>query len=140
MGDVSTSDFDKVAELIQIGELAARKLIEDLKSYSVSVDEYKDFLSKHRREDREAVRVDFVKVEEPERVAPQAIKERIKTKPGIILDTDVLQGDLTRIYTIGDFEQVDFKLIEEEGKKGLLIDTKEKPWGPNYVRFGLNLI
>ena len=140
LGVISTSDFEKSQEIIQIGEHTARKALEDLKKFSVSPDEYGRFLARHSQQYVKPAKIDFVKIEPPVRVAPQAIKERIRTQPGTTLDTKKLQRDLTRIYAIGDFEQVDFKITTEGSKKGLLIDTKEKPWGPNYVRFGLNLI
>lgn len=135
----STSDFSKSSEIIRLGEEVASELAEEIKSYSVTTDEYKIFLARHRQHDIKSVKVDFVKVKSSGRVTAQAIKKRIKTKAGGTLDRDVIQGDLTRIYAIGDFEQVDFGIIEEDEKKGLLINAKEKAWGPDYVRFGLNI-
>jgi NTE family protein len=55
------------------------------------------------------------------------------------LQTARLEDDLTRVYSIGDFETVDFKIAKKDGKEGLVIDTKKKDWGPNYLRFGLNV-
>ena len=40
---------------------------------------------------------------------------------------------------MGDFEVVDFRIKEEQGKLGAVVTVKEKPWGPDYLRFGLNL-
>ncbi|MFC1624531.1 patatin-like phospholipase family protein, partial [Candidatus Omnitrophota bacterium] len=68
LGDISSSNFEKAEEIIQIGERTALGLTEDLKKYSVSMDEYKYFLARHGREDTESVKIDFVKVKEPARV------------------------------------------------------------------------
>ncbi len=140
LGDITTADFSKVAEAIPLGVEKARGFIDDLKRYSISEDRYKDFLASQRKDDSEPTKIDFVKIKKPLRVSSQAIKERIKTKPGANLSTEELKSDMRSIYSIGDFEQVDYDLIEEDNKKGLLIDTKEKSWGPNYMKLGLNLI
>ena len=140
LGHITTADFSKVAETISLGEEKARDFIEDLKRYSISKDAYRDYLLTQRQDILEPAKIDFVEIKKPARVAPQAIKERIKTKLGAALSIEALKSDMRSVYSIGDFEQVDYDLIEENGKKGLLVDTKEKSWSPNYLRFGLNLI
>jgi NTE family protein len=46
---------------------------------------------------------------------------------------------LRRIYGRGDFESVDYRIVEEPGKRVMLITPREKSWGPDYLRFGLGL-
>ncbi len=46
---------------------------------------------------------------------------------------------LSSLYALDRFESIDYNLIEENGRAGLELDLKRKSWGPNYVRFGLNL-
>lgn len=139
LGDISTTDFSRSEEAIHIGELETRKSLKDLQRYAAPDEEYQLFIARQRKADVKPVRIDFVKVNETKRVAKQAIEQRIKTKPGEQLDLEVLKADLTRVYAIGDFQQVDFNVIKEDSKKGLVIDTKEKSWGPGYARFGLNI-
>ena len=59
------------------------------------------------------------------------------TKPGQSLDPQMLDADLRRLYGTGDFEHVNYRIIEEPGKRVLAVDAVEKSWGPNYLRFGL---
>ncbi len=35
------------------------------------------------------------------------------------------------------FESVRYELVEENGKTGVVIQAKEKPWGPGYLQGGL---
>ena len=140
--EISSADFHRVKEIIELGEKAAEDFTSQLRQYSVSTEEYQRFLLK-QREDFDFVapiKIDFVEVNEPERVSIRAVKAKIKIKPGQTVDLEAIEKDLTRIYAIGDFEKVDFRIIKEENKKGLLIDTKAKSWGPNYLHFGLNII
>ncbi len=46
---------------------------------------------------------------------------------------------MRRLYGTGDFEHVNYRIIEEPGKRVLAVDAVEKSWGPNYLRFGLGL-
>lgn len=59
--------------------------------------------------------------------------------PGRVLDTKTLGQDLKRIYALGIFEIVSYSIVEEGGRKILRITATPKPWGPNYLKFGLQL-
>ena len=47
--------------------------------------------------------------------------------------------DLRRIFGRGDFESIDYRIVEEPGRRVMVIQPQEKSWGPNYLRFGLGL-
>jgi NTE family protein len=40
------------------------------------------------------------------------------------------------LYGLGDFERVDVRAQIEGGQRVVVVDVDEKPWGPNYLRFG----
>ncbi len=46
---------------------------------------------------------------------------------------------MRRIYGTGDFEHVNYRFLEEPGRRVLAVDAVEKSWGPDYLRFGLGL-
>jgi NTE family protein len=47
---------------------------------------------------------------------------------------------MRRLYGTGDFEHVNYRFLEEPGRRVLAVDAVEKSWGPDYLRFGLGLI
>jgi NTE family protein len=55
------------------------------------------------------------------------------------LDLRALFEDLRRLYGLGEFEQVDFSFEERADTQGVVIHMREKPWGPNYLQFGLQI-
>jgi NTE family protein len=55
------------------------------------------------------------------------------------IDLRALFEDLRRIYGLGEFEQVDFGFEERGEERGVVIRMREKPWGPNYLHFGLEI-
>ncbi len=142
LSSVRFSDFSKVVTAIEQGETAARKQIEALRALSVSEEEYTAFVKRHRlgiRESLADVTVDAIDVVGVSRVNPKMITHRIKTKPGQSLDADKLLNDLKRIYELGEFQTIKFRHLRKDGSNRLVIDAREKSWGPNYLRFGMGL-
>jgi NTE family protein len=136
--DIKPDSFTRTPEAVDIGEAAARAVIDKIKRYSVTESEYQAFLAQQRARPMRERTVEFIDVTPPARVTEERVRGQLKTRVGEPLDTVRLQDDLTRVYALGDFETVDFKLVQKDGKDGLQIDTKEKKWGPNYLRLGLN--
>jgi len=67
-------------------------------------------------------------------------ERRVKQLTGEVpLDLRALFEDLRRIYGLGEFEQVDFGFEERGEERGVVIRIREKPWGPNYLHFGLEV-
>ena len=46
---------------------------------------------------------------------------------------------MRRIYGLGNFEHVNYRFLEEPGKRVLVVDAVEKSWGLDTLRFGLGL-
>lgn len=137
--DIKSDSFTRTPEAVAIGENAARQIIEKIKKYSVSDEEYQKFLKRQRSHEIQKITIDFIDIKPPARVSEKRVRGQMKTKIGQPLDINRLQDDLTRIYALGDFETVNFKIVKKNNQKGLEINTQEKKWGPNYLRFGLNI-
>ncbi len=139
LGDISSASFDRVFEAMAIGERTAREMVAQIRKYSVSEEEYQVFLKRHRTYQAAPLVVDFVRVEGCVNVNPERVKARLDIQPGAKISPDDLQTSLTRVYAMGDFEVANFRISEEQGQRGIVVTVKEKPWGPDYLRFGLNL-
>jgi NTE family protein len=83
--------------------------------------------------------INEIRVEGLKRVNPDVIEENMETQAGKPLDVKTMDADMRRIYGRGDFERVGYRIIEEPGKRILVVDAVEKSWGPDYLRFGLGL-
>ena len=67
----------------------------------------------------------------------EEIPSAMKKKGSDEMDLQQLQNTLTTIYGRGDFELMDYSLVEKDGKPTILVEGVEKPWGPDYLKFGL---
>ncbi len=140
LGDFTASQFARAAELIPKGEEAARTKRDALAKLSIGEMEFADYLARHRRANPADVRIDAVEVSGQERVSEKVIRGRIRSAPGDTFDPKTMQLDLMRIYGVGEFEQVLFRLDQETGESGTLnYVVTEDPRGPLYLNVGLNL-
>ena len=130
-------NFAKFPDAVEKGAEAARKSSETLRKLSVSEAEYAAFLVRQRVK-REEPRVDAVRIESVSGVDPRTLAHRVKSKPGTI-DWRTLERDLARLYEIGDYESVDFRIASEEGKQVLVFSGRPRRPAPSRMRFGLKL-
>jgi NTE family protein len=140
LGKYSASDFDNLLKTVPVGEAAARKVSEQLAALSLPPDQYAALRQKQLVVAPPDTRpVDEIRFANLARVNPNTVRNIMETKPGQPIDQQVLDRDLRRIYGTGDFEHVNYSLLEEPGRRVLNVDAVEKSWGPDYLRFGLGL-
>jgi NTE family protein len=138
--EFSAADFPRGIEMVARGEAAARAAAAELAAFGVPAEAYDAFLRRQRRSLLIGLPINSVQVASPERVDSRLILRQVQTQPHSTLDFGTLRGDLERIYGLGDFELVNFSVVPYEDGHALLIDAKAKPWGPNFVRVGINLV
>ena len=139
LGNHATTDFQEIGEIIPLGEKAARDSIAELKKYSVSEEEYQQYLARQRMHPSDPIFIKAIEISPTKFVSKERIEARITLKPGDELDLQTLSRDLTDIQSIGEFQSTGFSLAGEGNDRTLLINAREKSWGPDYLRFGFNL-
>lgn len=140
LGDFSTGDFDHLEQIAPLGEDAARKVADRLAQLSLPAGEYAALRERQTIAVVPDLRpVDEVRFVNLKRVNPKAAQASLDTRPGAPIDQDTLDSDMRRLYGTGDFEHVNYRFLEEPGKRILAVDAVEKTWGPDYLRFGLGL-
>jgi NTE family protein len=83
--------------------------------------------------------IDRVEVAETRFVSPDAIRSGIRQREGEPLDAQALAHDLVREFSQGDLSSLDYSVMRERDRTILRVTPVEKPWGPDYLRFGFNL-
>lgn len=139
LGTITSGDFKRGKEAADKGEQAARLKEKELRHYSVTDEEYAVFAAGHHIKEVATITVGSVKVEGLSRVSPEAVASKLEITPGSRLDAEKLQEDVGLIYGMGDFERVDLHIEPDGDKHDVILRPKEKSWGPNYLRAGINL-
>ena len=140
LGDFSAGDFDHLPKTLPIGEAAVRKAAPRLARYSLTPEAYAALRTQQTTvpapDSRPVDEVRFVRLD---RVNPAMAKKEMETRPGEPLDPDRVDRDMRRLYGTEEFEHVNFRVLQEPGRRILAVDALEKEWGPNYLRLGLGL-
>jgi NTE family protein len=140
LGDITAMDFAKQLDAAAIGRAAALGQADKLRTLSVSPEEYAAWRAKIRASPppRPPV-IDQVVVAETRYVNPEELRGNVSQKEGDTLDSRRLADDLLLIYSRGDLQTLDYSVLTEREKTILKLVPVEKSWGPDYLRFGLNL-
>ena len=140
MGDITATAFTRQLEAAQRGRVAALEAAEQLRRLSVPQREYAAWRDTVRRSAAQAPPViDKVEIAATRFINPDTLRRGVRQKEGEALDAGALATDLVTEYSQGDLHSLDYSVVRERDKTILRITPVEKPWGPDYLRFGLGL-
>lgn len=140
MGDIGTSDFQRVADAIVLGRLAAEDQIEELRRFSLQEDEYLAWRESVTSAEAKPVHLADVQIKGLQQVNPEYVQAHLQNlKPGADVDSRQIKEDTDRLYALGDFERIEHQLTGPPEARVMEIAPIEKSWGPNFLRFDLGL-
>jgi NTE family protein len=139
LGRATSADFGRVLSSVRAGEAAARARAGSLQKLTLSPDDYLMYLATRNPRDNSLPTIDFVRADARSMEYDPLVKATMSNLVGKALDADRVRNQLSSLYALDRFESIDYNLIEENGRSGLELDLRRKSWGPNYIRFGLNL-
>ncbi|MGE5090144.1 MAG: patatin-like phospholipase family protein [Candidatus Levyibacteriota bacterium] len=140
LGEFSAADFDDLPKAVPIGEAAARQVQARLEALSLPPEQYAALRARQGLEPPPDDRpIDEIRFAPMARVNPEVLRHEMQTKVGEPARQDVLDHDMLLLQGSGDFEHVNYHLLDDAGRRVLDIDAVEKSWGPDYLRFGLGL-
>jgi NTE family protein len=139
LGKLSAADFDRCEEAIAIGRAAAELAVPRLRALSATPEEWSAFESVHRKRAFDPALVAFLEVDAKHTQTAGYVKQTLTPDIGKPLDPDKLDQQLGIIYGSGNYQQVDYHVVEKGDQTGLLIVPVDKPWGPIFGRFGFQL-
>ncbi len=138
LGALTAIDFNEGRQFIDRGEAAARAAGPQLAAFALSEPDYRAYLAARAKlADSPPPVIEFVRVEGTEYANPQALTRQLAVPLGEPLDTPRLDVGIARLYGTGEYERVDYHLVGDGKRDGLVVDVSEKKMGPNYLRFGL---
>jgi NTE family protein len=139
LGDISASDFNRAEDAIRVGEQATRAMAASLGRYSIAPQQYAALRATQVAERKALGTVDEIRFEGLERTNPAVLSALVESKPGEPLSEERVGADLRRVYGRGDFESISYRILGDTGPRAMIIEPREKSWGPDYLRFGLGL-
>jgi len=140
VGSMETTEFDKMPTAYRKGYDIAMANQSVLASLSLSSASYQRYVEAKQARRRALIYGDDVQVDEivlnnRSHYSDQLLKNRLHLKTGQPLSTEQIEATVENLYALDRFELVTYEYREFEGKNQLVIDVKEKSWGPNYLNF-----
>lgn len=139
LGRFASAEFGRVPQALRAGEVGARDATASLQKLSLSPENYLRYLAARNPRDSSLPTIEFVRADPRSMEYDPLVKATMSNLIGKAMDSDRVREQLSALYALDRFESIDYNLIEEGGRAGLELDLRRKSWGPNYVRFGLNL-
>ena len=140
---IGSTDFNLVRDAITLGAAATREQAPLLERLTISA---KDFVAHRTAQTARTVipftandRIDEIRVVGLQRANEQELRRTLGVKPGDPVDFKKLNIGVSRVFGSGYFERVSYGLTTEGNRNILAVNAFEKPWGPNYLRFGLSM-
>jgi len=139
-GDIGSGQFDRVPETLALGADSARQLASSLSRYSVSEAEYRAWRANLDRPEPALVRVQEIRFRPLRHASPAYLETVLRTRPGDEVSLAVLESDMRRVFSSGDFLRVDYHLLPGlGGGKIVEIDAIERPGGTDFIRIDIGL-
>jgi NTE family protein len=143
LGGTSSTDFTAADSSIVAGENAARGMLTRLDALRVGDAAYHDYLVRRAAREPGLPPIKFVRVDEQSKRYEKTIMAEMAPLVDKPLDVKAVGKSITDLYGLGNFETLDYALVDQgqgaDQQSGLEVRARRKSWGPNYVRFGLNL-
>jgi NTE family protein len=133
----SSTDFAQAVNMVNLGVIATQNAADQLKRFSLSEHAYQQYLAGVRKRADDKPIIDNITVRNDSRLNSQVIKSQLNTKIGEPLSIPVLNSDLEKIYGLDIFQTVDYDVTETPTGTHLVINAREKDWGPYYIGFGI---
>ncbi|MBI5256060.1 MAG: patatin-like phospholipase family protein [Burkholderiales bacterium] len=139
LGTLTASDFAAVRELIGLGVAGARGRSDRLAGLSLPTAAYAAWRAQHAARRMAPAQLAFVRIEGTTTTNPARLAAMLESQPGQAFDPDRAERDTKRLAGGGDYTRADYQLVREPAGDGLVFELEDKPWGPNYLRAGLDL-
>jgi NTE family protein len=138
MGEITTADFQLAPEAVALGRAAAEASRQQLERYSLSEQEYEAWRQGLNRVEAAPETLSEIRVGNLDRVSEAFVRTQLDSSiAGATVSSAQIEEDAQRLYALGDFEQVDYRLTGPEGRRVLEFLPHEKSWGPNFLRLNV---
>ncbi len=136
---VTAGDFKRTSETADRGVAATEALADRLRPLAVSEAAYAEWTEKIQFARHSVPKIDEIEIAGLKVVNPAVVKQHLAVQPGDPADPAKIKNDLMRTYGDAYYENVDYSMLSTRDRNLLRVTPLEKTWGPDYLRFGINL-
>lgn len=140
VGDMETTEFNKMPEAFDKGYQAAMENKQLLSKLSLSSADYQTYIDQKEEARRrlrygDEITVQSVQINNNTHYADELLEQRLNLEPGNQYKLAQVEKSVQDLYALDRFELVTYRYDVVDGQDALVVDVNEKSWGPNYVNF-----
>lgn len=141
LGEIGSLDFVRAQkEGIGPGVEAANAARTRLAAFSLPPAEYEAWKARRRGAIRALAAPSRIELDGASSLGRSAVlRAYLHEHPDEALDRERIEADIARIYARGEFDSVDYAVVEQDGERVLTVNVREREWGNGGLRFGLRL-
>ncbi len=139
LGAASSFDFSQITRAIELGREATERQAQRLAPLALGATEYAAWRARRAAPRGPPPTIDYVAAAAGSERYAATLLNRFGGLVGGPADAAELAARVTRLYGQGNLELLDYRVVRDGDRHGLLLEARRNSWGPNYVRFGLNL-
>jgi NTE family protein len=142
LGKLTSSDFNETTALISLGEQGALSALTRLRALALTPEAYAQWRLQQPAFARVQGKVTRITFEGSTQTRPERVLPALETQIGQVVDLAKVERDTQRLAATGDYRRADFVLrpdADDPAGNTLVFDLEDKPWGPHYVRIGVDL-
>lgn len=141
VGKMETAEFDRMPFAYGKGYDIAYEKHKALNKLVLSKIDYQAYLEGKKLKTEQLIRgeslpINKIKLDNNSLYTEQMLLDRLNLKEGKAYTANELEGHIRDLYVIDRFERVDYYYEGNDvGSHDLIVEVKEKSWGPNYLDF-----
>jgi NTE family protein len=118
LGTAASTDFSAPAAIVDRGQNAARSAVPRLSAYSVGDDAYHEYLARRAQREPGLPPIQFVRVDAQSKRYERTILAEMQPLVGKPLNSDQVGKRITELYGLGNFETLDYTLVNQNAATG----------------------
>ena len=139
LDDIGFADFERSLEAVPKGTESAQRALPQLQKISLSPEVWLAYLDARSTGKREQPVIDFIRIVNDSNVSDEVIRAHLSLTPGQELDEVNMSADLSAIFGLELFEEVSYRIVEENDQTGVEVLARRSENGQKFIRFGLAL-
>ncbi|AJR07455.1 hypothetical protein H744_2c0724 [Photobacterium gaetbulicola Gung47] len=136
---IKTADFARMPLAFESGYVEVMAMADELAHLGRSTwfQNYIDSKQKRRRQlvPLDELLVDEIRLQNNSSYADDVLLDRLQLEAGQAISSEDLSESVRSLYALDRFERVDYRIEQIDGDNVILLDVREKSWGPNFIDF-----
>ncbi len=135
LSSVGTLDFGDIPFIIEQGEKAARKHIEEIRALVAETGGFREPPEQMEETPVTPIEITKVRFNGLSEVPSKLVHDLLGVDPPASVTAADMDDALQRLYSTGNFSKISYRFLEEEGGKTLVLEIEEEM--PDYIGLGL---